>query len=104
MWDGALQNFCKFLKKGSSIEVTGYYEDRAYTSQKTGQPEVGRDINARMIDFTIGGEKRQEEGRQQPQQPQQQKPKDPTPKAEQPQAPQAPTEAQAEGDDDDLPF
>lgn len=98
VWDSAMQNFCKTLHKGSAVEVSGYYEDRPYTSQKTGLPEIGRDINARMIDFCIGADQKRDD--QQQQKPE--TPKAPTAKPEAPQAPQAP-QPQAEGDDD-LPF
>lgn len=52
VWENGLQNFCKFLKKGSAIIVKGDYSDRIYQS-KTGVWEIGRDIRAHAIYFTM---------------------------------------------------
>lgn len=43
VWDSAQQNFCKNLKKGSSVIIDGDYTDRIYISNKNKQPETGRD-------------------------------------------------------------
>lgn len=51
VWDSALQNFCKNLKKGSNVIIDGDYTDRIYTSNKTGATEIGRDIRANAIYF-----------------------------------------------------
>ena len=64
VWDSALQNFCKVLKKGSSVTVVGDPTDRVYTSQKTGLPEIGRDIKAAMIGFNQGGQRKEDNGEQ----------------------------------------
>ena len=56
-----IQNFCKVLKKGSSVTVVGDPTERIYTSQKTGMPEIGRDIKAFTIGFNPGGLKKDDE-------------------------------------------
>lgn len=58
VWDATKQKLCQTLKKGSCVEVEGDYSDRTYTSNKTGQTEVGRDIIANSIYF---GPSRREE-------------------------------------------
>ena len=59
VWENGLQNFCKFLKKGSAIIVKGDYSDRIYQS-KTGVWEIGRDIRAHAIYFTMSTPKNDE--------------------------------------------
>lgn len=58
VWEQTLQNFCKSLKKGSLAYIDGEYTDRTYTSNKTGQVEVGHDLRATAIYFGQGGGKR----------------------------------------------
>lgn len=57
VWDINLQNFCKSLKKGSLVYVDGELTDRTYTSNKTGQVDVGRDLRATAIYFGQGGKR-----------------------------------------------
>jgi single-strand DNA-binding protein len=61
VWEPSLQNFCKSLKKGSLVYVDGEYTDRTYTSNKTGQIDVGRDLRATAIYFGQGGGKREDD-------------------------------------------
>lgn len=108
VWDSALQNFCKVLKKGSSVTVVGDPTDRIYTSQKTGLPEIGRDIKAGMIGFNPIGQKREEEGEADTHTstPQASAPAQPKPQPKQAQAaPEHTVEYVNAGDEvDDLPF
>lgn len=53
VWERGLQNWCKSLKKGSAVNVTGRLTDRAYISNKTNQPEVGRDIRATYVEYAL---------------------------------------------------
>lgn len=51
VWEGRCMKMAKALKKGSLVEVEGDYSDRIYTSNKTGAPEIGRDITVTAIYF-----------------------------------------------------
>lgn len=64
VWDSAQQNFCKNLKKGSSVIIDGDYTDRIYISNKNNQPEIGRDMRSNAIYFGMLPPK--EEGEPQP--------------------------------------
>ena len=111
VWDSALQNLCKVLKKGSSITVVGRVSDRVYISQRTGMPEIGRDIKASMIFFNTGMRKDDEDQASHEPSKQQQ----PAAKSAAPAPAQAPAAAPApqaaatvevgpDSNEDDLPF
>lgn len=111
VWEPTLQNFCKSLKKGSLVYVDGEYTDRTYTSNKTGQVDVGRDLRATAIYFGQGGGKRDEDTNTEPADvpetapvqeavtPKPAKPAKATKSAPAPEMPPADN-----GGDDDLPF
>ena len=51
VWDPTLMAFCKYLKKGSAVCITGDYYNSLYTSKVSGGVEISNDITARIIDF-----------------------------------------------------
>lgn len=100
VWDPAKQKWCmNNLKKGSFVEVSGDVTDRSYTSTKTNQSEIGRDITADYIGFC--GAPRREDDNQTAQTAPQESPVQVAPSDAKPVTPSAPKEASA---DNDLPF
>lgn len=52
-------NFCKYLKKGKPVFITGDYDDNIYESKVSGGCEIGRNIIADSINFFDLGTKKQ---------------------------------------------
>lgn len=103
VWEPGWQKFCQSLKKGTGVIVEGDYSDRIYTSNKTGQNEISRDIRVNAIYYTLGG--RRDDDTQNAQTAPAETP------APAPAAPAKPTKAKkvaepepAPASDDDLPF
>ena len=104
VWDSALQNLCKVLKKGSSITVVGRVSDRVYTSQRTGMPEIGRDIKASMIFFNSGMKKDDDQASHEPSRQQQPVQRAAAPASEPTPRAAVAVEVGPESNEDDLPF
>lgn len=106
IWERNLINFSKSLKKGSAINVYGELTDRVYTSNKTNQPEIGRDIRANAIYYALTARREDDSQAAQtaPVEAPAPAPAAPAKAKSSKKTTAAPVEAPAETPDDDLPF